>query len=75
VILRLIQKKTGKKYSTEKIIECLRKITCTLEQDNIYLFDYRSNISDAIGDVLGIDFTYKRRKLGEIKKILGEVKK
>jgi len=39
------------------------------------LFDYRSEISDAIGDALGIDFTNKRLRLGDIKNILGQVKK
>lgn len=75
VIMRLLQKKTGRLYSSEKIIECLNKISCSLEQDNIYLFDYRSEISDAIGSALGIDFTRKRLRLSDIKKILGDVKK
>lgn len=75
VILRLLQKKTGRLYSSEKIIECLNKISCSLEQDNIYLFDYRSKISDAIGSAVDIDFTRKRMTLSDIKKILGKVKK
>ena len=33
------------------------------------------NESDAIGKAIGVDFTKKRRRLGEIKKILGNVKK
>lgn len=75
VIMRLLQKKTGGLYSSEKLIECLNKISCSLEQDNIYLFDYRSEISDTIGSAIGIDFTRKRMLLSDIKKILGEVKK
>lgn len=75
VIIRLIQKKTGRKYSPEKIIECLNRISCSNEQDNLYLFDYRSKVSDAIGDALGIDFTRKRLRRGEIKNILAESKK
>ncbi|MFZ5631360.1 MAG: transposase, partial [Bacillota bacterium] len=75
VIIRLIQKKTDRRYSAEKIIECLNKIACSNEQDNIYLFDYRSEISDAIGNVLGIDFTRKRLRLSEIKNILANSKK
>jgi hypothetical protein len=74
-IIRIIQKKTNKLYSAEKIVECLNKISCSNEHDNIYLFDYRSEISDAIGEALGIDFTNKRLRLGDIKKILGQVKK
>jgi len=75
VIIRLIGKKTGRKYSPEKIIECLNSISCSNEQDNLYLFDYRSRVSDAIGKALGIDFTKKRLRQGEIKNILAESKK
>ena len=75
VIIRLIGKKIDRKYSPEKIISCLNRISCSNEQDNLYLFDYRSIISDAIGHCLGIDFTRKRLRLGEIKNILAESKK
>jgi transposase len=74
-ILRLIQKKTCKEYSAEKIIDCLNKIECMNEQENIYLFNYRNKISDVLGSAFGIDFTKKRLRLTEIKKILGDVKK
>jgi transposase len=75
VIIRIIQKKTGRKYSAEKIVSCLNNISCSNEQDNLYLFDYRSKISDAIGNALGIDFTKKRLRRAEIKNILAESKK
>jgi transposase len=75
VIIRLIQKKIGRKYSPEKIIECLNNISCSNEQDSLYLFDYRSKVSDAIGDALGIDFKRKRLRRAEIKNILAESKK
>ena len=39
------------------------------------LFDYRSKISDVIGDALGIDFTRKKLRRAEIKIILAESKK
>ncbi|KJR96178.1 MAG: transposase, partial [Peptococcaceae bacterium BRH_c4a] len=74
-IIRLIQKKTDRCYSVEKIVECLNKIACSNEQDNLYLFDYRSEISDAISNALGIDFTRKRLRLSEIKNILANSKK
>jgi transposase len=75
VIIRLIGKKTGRKYSPEKIIESLNRISCSNEQENLYLFDYRSKVSDAVGKALGIDFTRKRLRQGEIKNILAESKK
>ncbi|MCD6322588.1 MAG: transposase [Clostridiales bacterium] len=74
-IIRLIQKKMNRKYTTAAIIDCLKKISCSNEYENLYLFDYRSEISDAIGEMLGVDFTYKRLRLGDIKKILGDTKK
>ena len=42
------------------------------EQENIYLFGYRSEISDALSNAFGIDFTKKRLPLSEIKKILSD---
>jgi len=74
-IMRLIQQKTGRLYSAENIVECLNRISCSNEHENIYLFDYRSEISDAIGRALGIDFTNKRLRLGDIKNILAQAKK
>jgi transposase len=75
VIMRLLQKRTGKQYSCEAIADCLNRISCSKEQDNIYLFDYRSQISDAIGEALGMDFRKKRRRLSEIKNIIAKSKK
>ena len=74
-IMRIIQKKISEPHSAENIIECLNRISCSHEHKNVYLFDYRSKLSDAIGKTLGIDFTHKRLRLGEIKKYLAETKK
>ena len=74
VILRLIQKKTDYKFTPEQIVTCLKNISCSLEHENVYLFDYRNNISDDIGKVFGIDFTNKRLRLNEIKNILASSK-
>jgi transposase len=75
VIMRIIQRKTDRLYSPDKIVECLKKITCIPEYENIYLFNYRSELSDAIGVALNIDFTRKRLRLAEIKNILATSKK
>jgi hypothetical protein len=45
------------------------------EHENIYLFNYRDKISATLRAAFGIDFTKKRPRLTEIKKILGETKK
>ena len=75
VIVRIMQKKTDKKYSVAKIIECLNSIECMEEFENIYLFGYRSEISDALSEAFNIDFKQKRMRLFDIKKFLGAVKK
>ena len=75
VILRLIQKKTNHMFTAEQIITCLNNISCSLEHENIYLFDYRSQISDEIGKAFGIDFSKRRLRLSEIKNILASSKK
>jgi len=75
LILRIIQKQTGKAYSAAKIIDTLRKIECMIECENIYMFGYRNEITDVLGEAFGIDFTKKRLRLADIKKILGNVKK
>jgi len=75
LILRIIQKQTGKAYSAETIIENLRRIECMNESENIYMFGHRNKVTDALGKVFGIDLTKKRLRLAEIKKILGDVKK
>lgn len=75
VILRLIQKKTDYRFTPEQIITCLNNVSCSLEHTNLYMFDYRSEISDYIGKAFNIDFTNKRLQLSEIKNILANSKK
>lgn len=74
-IIRILEMKIDRKYSAEQIIKSLRRISCSNEHENIYLFDYRSEVSDVIGKALGIDFTNRRLRLGDIKKILAQAKK
>jgi transposase len=75
VILRLLQKQTGRRFSCDQIVDCLNRISCSNEQENLYLFNYRSDVSDAIGSALGIDFTKKRMRLNEIKNLVAKSKK
>jgi len=74
-ILRLMQKKTGKKYSAADIIENLKQVCCMNEHENLYLFGHRNEVTDALGEAFSVDLTKKRLLLSEIKKILGDVKK
>jgi transposase len=75
IIIRILQKKTGRVYSAATIIDALNRVSCSLIQGNLYMFDYRSPVTDALGESVGVDFTKKFRRLGEMKKVLGNVKK
>jgi transposase len=74
VIIRLIQKRTDNKYSPAKLIEAINNISCSYESENVFLFDYRSEISDVLGGAFGIDFTMQRLSRMDIKKNIGDVK-
>jgi transposase len=74
VILRLIQKKTDYAFTPSQIIETLNNISCSLEYENIYLFDFRNDVAEAIGKAFGIDFNKKRLELYNIKNILANTK-
>ena len=74
-ILRLMQKQTDKKYSVKTIVDCLNKIECMNEHENIYMFNYRSEISNALSKAFEINLSRKRMRLDEIKQMLGSLKK
>lgn len=74
-ISRILQYRLNNKFSVSKILESLRNVSCSHIKENIYMFDYRDEVTDACSESFGIDFKSKYMKLGEIKKILGEVKK
>jgi transposase len=75
VIVRLIQKRTGYAYSTSKLIEAMNRISCSNESENLYLFDFRNEVTDHLGSAFDVDFTKLRLTRKEIKKNLGEAKK
>ena len=74
-IARILQCRVEDRYPASRILESLDKVCCSLVQENYYMFNYRDEVTDAVGETFGIDFTRKYMTLGEIKKVLGEVKK
>lgn len=75
VIARILEYRLTRKYSVMAILESLGKASCSHIQENYYLFNYYDDLLADIGTELGIDFARKYMSLGEIKKILAEVKK
>ena len=75
VLIRLIEKKLDAKYPVPKILKSLRRNSCSLLEQNMYLFDYHDHVLSDIGKIMGIDFGKKYRTAGEIKKIFAGSKK
>jgi len=75
VISRILEHRLGGKYYVGKMLESLSRASCTHIQENYYIFDYYDEVLSDIGNELEIDFEKKYMRLGEIKKILGDVKK
>ena len=75
VLVRLLEQKLNGSYPVPKILESLQCSSCSLLEQNLYLFDYHDQILADIGEIVGIDFSRKYRTVGEIKKIFGGSKK
>lgn len=75
VIARVLERQLKGKYSVTALLESLGKASCSHIKENYYLFDYVDEVLADVGKEFDIDFGKKCMALGEIKKILGEVKK
>ena len=75
VIMKLMEKRIGRKYSVQTITDSLRKCECSLMDKNIYLFDYYDEVLKTVGSDLGINFGLQTRTLQSIKQALGATKK
>jgi transposase len=75
LILRLLEIRTKRKYSTSVIINELKQITGTYLKENYYMFDHFNDIVKGIGESVGLDFSNRFLSLGEIKKMIAITKK
>ena len=70
VILRLIEYKTNRKYSTSSIIKSLKDYTSNNLEHDIYLQNFTNEIIKDLSKIYNIDLSRKYLTLSEIKKIL-----
>lgn len=70
VIVRLLEKRLGNKYSVNEIVNSLKKYNCVNIDTNIYQFIYRDEIIKEIEEEFNVDLSKKYRKREEIKKLL-----
>lgn len=75
LVMRLMQKDTARAYSAAQVSEALRNIVGHHLDANAYLFDYRSDLTDALGAATGVDLTRQILKKGQIREIMASVKK
>lgn len=70
VILRLIEFKTNRKYSTNSIITSLKNYNSNNLEHDIYLQNFTNEIIKDLSNIYNIDLSRKYLTLSEIKKIL-----
>ena len=70
VILRLIEYKTNRKYSSSSIIKSLKNYTSNNLEHDIYLQNFTNEIIKDLSNIYNIDLSRKYLTLSEIKKIL-----
>ena len=70
VILRLIEYKTKRNYSTSSIINSLKNYTSNNLEHDIYMQNFTNNIIKDLSNIYNIDLSRKYLTLSEIKKIL-----
>lgn len=74
LILRIIENKIGKKYSTEKIVESLKKSNVSLLEMNMYQAIYYDEVLEILDKTFGTALDKKYLRLEEIKKIISSTK-
>ncbi|WP_172623459.1 IS1634 family transposase [Arabiibacter massiliensis] len=75
VIMRLIQADLGWKHSAQAIADDLAAMTGVNEDANVYLFGHRTDLSDELGRVAGLDLARRRYTRKQIKDMLASTKK
>lgn len=70
VMLRLIEYKTNRKYSSSNIINSLKNYTSNNLEHNIYMQNFTNEVIKELSNVYNVDLSRKYLTLSEIKKIL-----
>ncbi len=75
LIMRLMQLDSEKQYSSAQIAKDLSNIVGHHMDANVYLFDYRTIITDKLANAIQIDLDKRILKRGEIRDIMAKVRK
>lgn len=75
VIMRVLEKMLNEKYTTKQLRNAMINYSCSYVDQGYYLFDFRNEVTDAIGKEFGWDLTAKYMSKSQVKKILKYSKK
>lgn len=70
LIIRLLEKKLNRKYSSEYVIESLKRYDSTKLEHDIYIQSFRNDVIKDLEKIFNINLSKKYLTLSEIKKIL-----
>lgn len=70
VIIRLLEQRLKHKYSVDKIIDSLKKYSCSYLDENYYLFDYYDEIIDTLSTIFSLNLNNKILSRKKIKTLL-----
>lgn len=70
VLLRLLEKDLKEQYSSEKIINSLKKYTSTKVEHDVYLQSFRDKIISKLENIYNVDLSKKYLTLSKIRQIL-----
>ncbi len=74
-LVQILSIRLNNEYSIPQIAKSLGNISCSHIQENWYLCDYTDEVTNALAEHIGLDFRRKFISLGEIRKLVGAVKK
>ena len=66
---------TGSRPSSEAVAEALRNMVGHRLDANVYHFDYRTDLTDALCDAVGIDLSREAMTKSQLNKVMSVVKK
>jgi transposase len=74
LIARAIEMRLDRKFPISRITETLKKVTCSRLEQNIWLLNYRDEITDLMNATFGTDFVQKYLTQEKIKNIFATSK-
>ena len=75
VMMRMLQEGLDWKYSADRIQAGLASLVGYREDANWYLFANRSEVTDAIGEMLGVQLNRRRYTKGDIRQMMADSRK